>query len=212
MGGIPMMSSSPIRVRAVRNWALILSLYVFPVILLQLRILARERRFAVLFFVCALALLVARIEGIHSDRLGTRFRKWRRGLGWYATMTFIGVLGIVVLGAALGRKPILDEAFRTHAAIWMIPASIAQEFLFRGLLMVKLSEMFREPRTVVVVNATLFSFLHIMFGDLAIVLPLTFAGGLLFSSVYYKYPNLILASSAHVILNGVAVLYGFFPN
>ena len=71
-------------------------------------------------------------------------------------------------------------------------------------------ELCRSATAVIVWNALLFAGLHIIYPDLAISLPLIFAGGLGFASLYYVYPNLFLVSASHVVLNFFALLYCFF--
>lgn len=198
------------RLHALRDWTMLVLIYIVPVTLLRVGIIHREWRTRALFLVCGIALLVARQQGISLEKLGWCAKRWQRGLLEYSLITILGVLGIVAAGALTGKQPTADEALYYNLVCWVVPKSVAQEFLFRGFLMAKLSEMLHRPVAIIFLNAILFSFLHIIFENLIIVLPLTFLGGLLFATAYQRHPNLILVSAAHIVLNAVAIWYRFF--
>lgn len=73
-----------------------------------------------------------------------------------------------------------------------------------------LASVERSPAALILTNAVLFTFLHAVFPNYLINLPLAFVGGIAFASMYYKYPNLWLIMISHAVLNFVAVWYGFF--
>ena len=53
-------------------------------------------------------------------------------------------------------------------------------------------------------------FLHSIFPNPTIGLPIAFIGGLGFALMYMKYPSLLLIIISHSIINFFVVLYGFF--
>lgn len=97
-----------------------------------------------------------------------------------------------------------------HLLFFFIPISIAQEFLYRSFLMRELSSLHLSFFSVILVNTFLFTFLHVIYGSLSFVLPMTFVAGIGFAWMFKKYPNFYLISLSHALLNFTAVLYTFF--
>jgi membrane protease YdiL (CAAX protease family) len=73
-----------------------------------------------------------------------------------------------------------------------------------------LRKAFNNVPFVIFLNASLFALIHIIYINTDIVLPLTFIGGIGFAVMYYKYPNLVMISISHTILNFTAMILGFF--
>jgi hypothetical protein len=141
--------------------------------------------------------------GVYKDRLLKFYLP-------YILFTLIGAVFIYIVAESIGSEPLYWDG-RYLFTILVIPISFSQEFIYRGYLMNKLANLFKSPAAIILINAGLFAFLHIIFNQALIVLPLTFIGGLALAWMYKKYPNLILISIAHSILNFIAViLYGFF--
>ncbi len=93
---------------------------------------------------------------------------------------------------------------------WSIPISFIQEFLYRGFLIYKLKKIFSSSILIILINASLFAFMHIIYEPLALILLLTFVPGLFLSWLSLKFPNLWLLSLSHGILNFFAIWYAFF--
>jgi membrane protease YdiL (CAAX protease family) len=87
---------------------------------------------------------------------------------------------------------------------------LLQEIAYRGFLFPKLQELSQKWWVVIGANTVLFTFLHIIYPIPGIMLPVAFFSGLALSIMYRYYPNLILISLAHAVLNFIAVLHGFF--
>ncbi|NMC51862.1 CPBP family intramembrane metalloprotease [Candidatus Kuenenbacteria bacterium] len=93
---------------------------------------------------------------------------------------------------------------------WSLPIGAVQEFLYRGYLMVQLEKICQSPLKIILINASLFALMHIIYQPLIVVLPITFLGGVGFAWLYRKFPNLILVSMSHGFLNFMALWLGFF--
>jgi membrane protease YdiL (CAAX protease family) len=91
-----------------------------------------------------------------------------------------------------------------------IPISVLQEIIFRGILMHMLKRAFQSIPFIIILNASLFALIHIIYLNTSIIMPLTFIGGLGFAWMYHKYPNLIMISISHTVLNFTAMILGFF--
>lgn len=80
---------------------------------------------------------------------------------------------------------------------------LPQEFLFRTYFFNRYESIFPSNKIyIVLINAALFSFAHIFFRNIFVLL-LTFAGGILFAFSYIKTKSLLLISIEHAI-------YGFW--
>lgn len=141
--------------------------------------------------------------------LGMRVDNIRKDFLPYLIFTTLGVVGLLVYAHYLEQQHI-QWPQTAQLFLLFLPVSFAQEFLFRSYLMHRLRQLFKSIATVVLVNAVLFTFLHAMYADILINLPLAFVAGVAFALMYYKYPNLWLISLSHGILNFVAVYYSFF--
>lgn len=70
--------------------------------------------------------------------------------------------------------------------------------------------VFSSPVFIILLNASLFSLMHIIYLNSYFVRPVTFIAGIGFAWIYYKYENLILISASHTVLNFVGMILGFF--
>ena len=85
--------------------------------------------------------------------------------------------------------------------IAIVPA-MAEEFLFRGVILTGLLKKF-SPLVAVLLNALLFATYHLDPWHL----PFLFALGLFFATIYVKTNNLWLAMVSHFINNAIGVIY-----
>lgn len=94
--------------------------------------------------------------------------------------------------------------------IFSIIGAILQECIYRAYLVKLIQDIIKNNKIVFLINVVIFTFLHIFYAQPEIMLPLACGGGIIFTYLYMKYPNLILVSCAHIILNFTALSYGFF--
>lgn len=92
-------------------------------------------------------------------------------------------------------------------AVLVIPLSILQELFFRGYLMHVLRKKISKAVYVILLNALIFTITHIIFPYPQIILPGAFAIGIFLAWVYYYYPNLILVSISHILINLAVIPY-----
>ncbi len=188
----------------------IILVFILPIFLLYFNIIPVKYRDAVLV-TFSLIILVIIIKGHWTLKsLGIRTDNLLSSIIPYAVFTLIGLIVIFILAKSFHR---------THADKWwskenyfFIPVllTIFQEFAFRSFLMPQLESIFSSIIIIILINALLFSFLHIMFPNPLLLLPIGFLAGIGFAFMYYFYPNLILISISHAILTVFAVSYSFF--
>lgn len=190
----------------------IVLLFVLPVVLLHFRVIPVKYQLSVLILVSLIILGLVIQEQWTMEDLGIRTDNFSNVTFPYTLFTIIWVGVIFVLAKYLNRKPVANWWSKSHFLFLFIPISILQEFAFRAFLMPKLTMIFAFASSILVIliNSLLFSFLHIIYPNTKIILPTVFLAGLGLAGLYFYYPNLILISLVHMVLNFVAVLYQFF--
>lgn len=156
------------------------------------------------------AFVIVRHARLSWRDFGFRWDNARAALVPYAAFALLGATGIVAVALASGRVPRAEWWLAPHFRyMLLIPVSAAQEFFYRGMLMPMLAVVTQRRWVIILLNAALFAFLHIIFPDPLIVLPLSFLGGAVFAALWLRWPNIWLASAAHVVLNASFVLFCF---
>lgn len=187
-----------------------LLIFLLPVLLIYYGVIPDRFRMICLVLVSLSVLFVIFREKWSLKDIGIRFDDFKKGIYLYLPLTVIGVVAISFYAEEMGMGTFLDIKPSVHLLLTFIPISFFQEFLYRGFMMKMLRSVFSDRMTVVLINASLFTILHIIFPLPNVMLPLAFIGGLYFAITYYLVPNLVLVSISHAVLNLVAVSLGFF--
>lgn len=190
--------------------AQIFLIFVLPIFLLYFEIFPTNWRFILLSISSLLIYGIIKREDWTFQEMGIRHDNFKKALPFYLVFTILGILFLFFLDNLFQIEPVLNKIFIIKTWIFFLPISFFQEFAFRSFLLPRLQLLYRNKFYVIFINAILFTLIHVIYGNLIIILPLTFISGLLFAYLYYKYPNLVLVSISHSILNVIAVLLGFF--
>ena len=193
-----------------KDFLIIFSVFIFPVILFNFKVLKGKFLTLVLLILSAAILIAGQSEGYTWHTYGIRSDNLASSLWPYLIFTVLGILFIIFSAKILKKDRIKKWWTYSHFTFLFIPISITQEFLYRGYLMPKLESLFHVAWIIILLNPLLYTFAHIFFDEKRIVLPLTFLAGICFAVLYYFYPNLIWAAISHCILNFFVVLYSFF--
>ena len=187
-----------------------LLIFVLPFALVWGGVVPVEVRWWLYAVAGAVAFAVVRRVGLSWRDLGFRWDNTRAAWLPYAALAVLGVAAIVIVARVAGRVPRAEWWLAPHFAYGLlIPVSVVQEFFFRGLLIPLLQRVNQRRWFVITADASLFAFLHVIFPDPASVLPLSFLGGIVFAWLWLRWPNIWLASAAHVVLNAAFVLFCF---
>jgi hypothetical protein len=190
-------------------WLQILYLYLIPILLLYYGVIPRDFRVSVLLVVAILIYGIARYEKWKNEDFGIR-KDWKKYFGSYLIFTISGIILLLIIEELEIGKPFLNWWKNAKFLLLFIPLSVLQELIFRGVLMHMLRRVFTNKWFIIILNASLFSLMHIIYLKAYFTLPLTFIAGIGFAWIYYKYPNLILVSISHTVLNFIAMIFGFF--
>ena len=188
----------------------LLAIFVLPVFLINFNILSKKYRFHLLGLVAFLVFTVICWQRWSLTKLGLSINNFFNELLVYFLFTIIGVILIILLAKILGHTKIDEWQKHPHFMYGFILVSIPQEFLYRAFLMPQLQNIFSNVIIIVLINAILFSLLHIIYPNKLINLSASFIAGLFFALIYYYYPNFILICLSHAVLNFMAVKFSFF--
>lgn len=189
----------------------ILIVFILPIILISTKIIPISRHVLVLGILVCILFFVLLSEKWNLKMLGLRTDTIKKYFAPYAIFTAVLVLLITQFGEIVTKQDELTHWWTHHHFLYLFfVVSALQEVAYRGYLMPALGKLTKNPFTLIVANAVIFTFLHTIFPDLYTGLPVAFLGGIGFAFMYYRYPNLPLIIICHSILNFYIVLYGFF--
>ncbi|HEY5589108.1 MAG TPA: CPBP family intramembrane glutamic endopeptidase [Candidatus Paceibacterota bacterium] len=190
-------------------WLQILYLYLIPILLLYYKVISSNLRIVMLLLITVLIYGITRYEKWNNKDFGIR-KDWKKYFWQYLIFTVGGVIFLLLMEELEIGKPFLNWWTNAKFLILFIPLSVIQEILFRGILMNMFRRVFSSPAFIIILNASIFSLMHIIYLNSYFVLPVTFIAGIGFAWMYYKYENLILISASHTVLNFVGMILGFF--
>jgi membrane protease YdiL (CAAX protease family) len=149
-------------------------------------------------------------EKITDEAMGLSKHSFKKSVIPYLLFTLAGAFIFIKLSNTLGINPDIVWWQHAHFLFLFIPVSLLQEIAYRGFLFPKLKVLSQKWWVIIGANTVLFTVLHVIYPMPNLMLPIAFFSGLGLSIMYKYYPNLLLISFAHAILNFIAVLHGFF--
>lgn len=185
-------------------------IFILPIALLTFGIVPLSWRMVVLCISMLFMYGVIQNEKISDHDMGLGKTGLRRGVAAYTLFTIIGAILLVKISLYFGLKPNIVWWKSTHLLFLFLPVSLLQEIAYRGFLFPKLRKLSSKWWVVIGANVILFTVLHAIYPMPDIMLPVAFFSGIGLAVMYRFFPNLLLISASHVILNFIAVLYGFF--
>ena len=184
------------------------TLFVLPVILFYFSNIPIQYNLFVLLAVTLIVVGIIITEKWSLTDLGIRLDNIKKSASWYLILIAFTIVAIVVLARLLNQNT--QNIFaNVNFQYGFVIISFLQEFLFRSFLIPKLKLLTASPTLVIAINGVLFGFIHIIFANPLSLFVLSSLLGIGFAYVYYRHPNLILATIAHSIINFVAVFYCF---
>lgn len=199
------------RVDKVLVFTQIFFIFILPVFLIYFKVFTSFYfRFIFLLLGALFIYGIIRYEKWSYEDMGLRMDNFKKSFLPYLVFTLLGVLVIFLTAYFFGIKNEPDRVFYIRTFLFFIPISFVQEFAFRSFLIPQLKKIHKNNYLVIFLNSLLFALIHIIYPDINIGVPLSFVGGIFFAYLYLKYPNLLLISISHSILNLTALLLGFF--
>lgn len=120
-------------------------------------------------------------------------------------MQLIGIAILTTLYVWFFDKSQLFVVLLNKPLLWLMILFIysffsvyPQELIYRTFFFKRYTMLFKDPRLLMFINAIVFSLGHIFFKN-ALVMILTFVGGLLFAFTFHKTKSTLLVSVEHAI-------------
>jgi membrane protease YdiL (CAAX protease family) len=169
-----------------------------------------ERRWvATMAALLAIALMInsQRERGESLREVGLGFEHFSGALRLLAPPTIIACAGFAAIGYSIGSFHGVSQSWKTAVAtaVWaLIQQYVSQAFIYRRVRFLLLDDSFgpeerrRRIRFAILLNAAIFSSVHAPNPSLMI---LTFAGGLMWSWVYERAPNLPAIALSHAVVS-----------
>jgi hypothetical protein len=187
------------RSQALLDTILVISVCAAYVLLEALHVPKRWSFLAMGLALAAFAAYLARRRTDSWHALGFRTDNLKAGLLPTIAITLVGAAGLVGFGIWGGRTAWGPQALLLLGLypIW----ALAQQFAFQGVLHRRLMVLIRPGILHVFVTAIAFASVH--FGN-RVLFALTFVAGIVWSTLYRRWPNLWLLAGSHSVLAALA--------
>jgi len=186
---------------------LVITLYA-PVILIWAGVIPFQYRFAVMFCILTVIVSYVWLRKFNWSDLGFRRDTLKKSLIWNfaTTLVFLSLIYFLYNAGLIGHETI--NFWPLFFVFYIIILTPAQEFFFRSLLFAEMkSRRFQRHWSVIILSSLSFCFLHIIYQHPMMML-VTFLMGLIWSIIYYKYPNFWGVTLSHAMLGTVAFSLG----
>jgi membrane protease YdiL (CAAX protease family) len=175
----------------------VIALAAYPV-LIVLNIIPFSLRFIAFGLVVFIVMIASIVLKMTTRELGLA-KPRKEDLKEYFFLALLSIAVVVLLSKTLGPSQNTKSLWSLFLVALMI--SPPQEFVYRSYLMPRLAKIFKWKWLIIVIDALLFSLLHLPYGNSFVVLPITFLAGTMFAWVYMRKDNFYLVSILHIILN-----------
>jgi membrane protease YdiL (CAAX protease family) len=179
------------------------AIFICPVILLAAGVIPFHWRFYVLVLMTLIAAVIA-LSRHSRENLGLTLPRLRSFLAWSVIPS--AILIAIVLASDL-RHRAFTPAHVAFYVFFVFVSAPAQEFLYRGFLFAELRAIAIPPTAIVLLSATLFAFMHIIYRD-TLTVVLTLAVGLIWAIVFHNTRKIGIVAFSHAALGVVAILSG----
>ena len=149
------------------------------------------------------------LDHISLHQIGLRTDNLYFGILIYLIGAVVSIFSLVILSKVMNTKHAENLFSNPHFRFMFIPISFAQQFLFQGFILFKLQLVFNFL-IAIIITALIFGYMHTIFPKPWLSMILSTLGGLMFATLYTIYPNIIISSITHSVLNFIAVYLGFF--
>ncbi len=192
-------------IRSIRIVLEVLFIYITPVLLLYVGAVPYKYRFLLLLASVLTILFIIKYERIDCRQLGLYRRGFGKSVVPHLIVMVIGVQIIFMYSHIIGDEITLSWHDHKLLLLSFIPISFIQQFVYQGFLLPRLDDIIKHKAASVAIIATVFAFMHIIYGDINFIL-LTWVGGVIFAVLYLKYKNIFLTTMTHSAWNLMAVI------
>ncbi|MEP1489444.1 MAG: CPBP family intramembrane glutamic endopeptidase [Algibacter sp.] len=123
----------------------------------------------------------------------------------HTTLKLLVIVVVTTVFVWFTNKELLFNVLLNKPKLWLLILFIysffsvyPQELIYRAFYFERYKPLFENEKVFLLINAVVFSLAHLLFKN-ALVLILTFLGGLFFAFTYYKTKSTVLVSIEHAI-------------
>jgi len=191
-------------------WIELLTIYIFTPLLFVLGLIPSTVLMPVLWLFTFYAFLHLR----HTKIKLFAFNFKKKDL-FYILKRFVLIATLMILFVVLYHPDIFLILLKTKPLFWLgimffypVLSAYLQEILFRAFFFKRYQKLFNDnPLNLILLNALIFSYIHIVFLNWIAVI-LTFIGGLLFAHTYLRTKSLMLVSIEHALYGNTLYTIG----
>jgi uncharacterized protein len=208
-----MTSTDTLKLKNGQNHILIFMIFLagtlyLPVTLIWMGIIPFQYRFAVMFCILAVIASYVRLRKIRWSDLGFRRDTLKKSIIWNfgTSLLFLFLIYLLHDTGRMGKATI--QFWPLFFIFYILILTPAQEFFFRSLLFAEMLNLRNKHRwSVIILSSLSFCFLHIIYQH-PLMLLMTFFMGLIWSIIYFKYPNFWGVTLSHAMLGTAAFALG----
>jgi membrane protease YdiL (CAAX protease family) len=179
-----------------------------PVTLIWAGVIPFRYRFAVMLGTLAVMVSYVWLRKFCWADLGFRRDTLKRSLMWNlgTSFVFLSLLCLLYNSGLIGKATI--HFWPVFFVFYILILTPLQEFFFRSFLFAEMHDLrYKRQWSIIILSSLSFCFLHIIYQHPVMVL-LAFLMGLIWSIIYYKYPNFWGVTLSHAMLGTVAFALG----
>ena len=181
-----------------------IAIYAMPVLLLLFGVISFERRFQVLIIMALVAALLAAFRQYTPSKLGFHRPRLSGMLTWSIIPSILLLAGVFITD--LPHRLFTLERLPFYL-FFIFVSSPAQEFLYRSFLHTELKAVRLSRLSTIIVSASLFSFMHVIYKD-SLTVALTFLAGLVWSAVFTRTNSFYIGALSHAAVGAVTIELG----
>jgi len=141
------------------------------------------------------------------EKIRLKFRKplpwtafWKRTVIFFSVIVLLTITYVLLYDSSnLFFVPLKNPwLFVLFFIVYVLLSAWPQEILYRAFFFSRYGALFKNESTMIVVNSVLFSLAHLFFRN-ALVIAITFVGGILFGLTYLKFKSTTLVTIEHAL-------------
>ncbi len=185
---------------------LLLLFYLAMPILILLDVISFKYKFVVMVIFAIVSYVLLRLVGVKNQQLGISTNDLWLSIKTVLPITIVFAI-LALIFYVLGWSRFEPTETFVFYLFYVFISSPVQEFLYRGMT-TYFGQVFDLPIWVVIIVASLlYSFVHIIYKDYALVIS-TFFLGLIWHYLYLKTNNLAGVAFSHAVVGALTIFLG----
>jgi hypothetical protein len=182
--------------------------YYLPAILVWKRVIPFRFRLHTLTVLTVFGVAYAVVRKFSWHDLGFRRDTLKKSLVWNLGLSLIFLVILTIMYALGLTGESTAPSWSLYFVFYVFISNPSQEFAYRSLLFAEMEDVgIKRPLWRILISAITFSFLHIIFNRI-LNLVLTLFLGIVWGTIYEKYPNFWGVALSHAVLGALSIANG----